>query len=106
MSGIPGAGADAALARLHSRLGASVTVTGAGLTAASRLAVISNAPGDAFQGAGRTMRRVTFHFRRADLPAAPTKTMTITDGSATVWRAIDIINRGDVDGWDVVAERA
>lgn len=96
---------DGALARLHSALAETVTVTGAGLTASARKAVRSDRRADDFMGAGRSTRQVVFEFRATDLPSPPTKAMAITDAVGTVWRVIDIERRGDVDAWRITVEK-
>lgn len=103
MSGIPGAGADAALRRLRQNFAVALTVTGPGFSVPTELmAVRSNGPADAFDGAGRSKRRTTFEFAMDDFPVEPNKeTHRFVDQRDREWRPVDIVRRDDVDAWSI-----
>lgn len=105
MTDIPGTDAAAALRRCHDKFAVDVTVTGAGLSGATVKAVPSNRAGDAFQGPGRSARTIAWTFMAADLPSAPTRGMTIDDGT-TLWRVVDIENLGGSASFRLVVEAA
>lgn len=105
MFDIPGTAAADAMRRMHDRLGHDVAVTGAGLTAGTIKAVASTVPGDPFQGPGRSARTHSWTVMAADLPAAPTRGMTIDDG-ATIWRVIDIEDEAGTGTIKLIVERA
>lgn len=103
MSGIPGAGGDAALRRLHERFSVVMIATGPGFTQPTELlAVRSNAASDDFQGAGRSARRTTLEFLMSDFAEAPDKAEhRFTDDRGRVWVPVDIVRRDDVDRWSI-----
>lgn len=92
MIDIPGTDAADALRRMHNRFAVSVTVTGAGLTNGSVMAVPGTTAGEAFHGPGRSARTTRWDVMRDDLPDTPVIGMTINDGT-TVYEVIDIEHR-------------
>lgn len=97
-----------AAADIHSAFAEDLPVryTGAGLTAAAIAAIKSDVPGEPFQGAGKTLRTISFEVRQADLPQDPRKGNTIVedDGAGAAWRVNEVRRRDDNEAWELIVE--
>ena len=85
-----------------------VRYTGAGLTDTPVAAVKSDVAASDFQGAGNTLRQVSFEIRQAALPSDPGKGDGIVedDGDGLAWRVNDVTRRDDIGAWVLVVEEA
>jgi hypothetical protein len=97
------AGAQEALRAVYAR---PVTYTGAGLAGATLLAIKSDVSAEPFQGAGETLRQVTFEVRQADLPVDPARGNTLVEADGRDWRVIEPRRRDDIAAWELVVEEA
>jgi hypothetical protein len=93
------------IAAIHAAFGEAVVYTGAGLVGATIAAIKSDVPGEPFQGAGATVRHISFEVLQAALPQRPAKGNTLVHGGTT-WRVIDIVPRDDVAAWVLSVEKA
>jgi len=96
----------AALAAIDAAFGETVSYSGPGVADPIDLRVIwSDVSGEAFQGAGNTVRTITCEVRKSLLPVQPNKTSRIVRGAIT-WKPQQVVDRDDVAGWVVTLERA
>ncbi|WP_122927938.1 hypothetical protein [Sphingobium sp. LF-16] len=98
-------------ARLHAAFADPILYTGSGLVEESITGTKCDQSGDAFQGAGATIRHVWFEVQMADFPNAPGKGDRIvhTDrmtGATTEWEVIDRVDRADIGAWELTVEEA
>lgn len=75
--------------------------TGAGLTAAPILAIRSDVPALDFDGAGKTLRKITYEIAQADLPERPDKTNTFQHRGHD-WKVEDVTKRDDIGKWELI----
>jgi hypothetical protein len=93
----------AALAAIDAVYAIPVLYTGAGLVAAPLSAIKSEESAEAFQGAGNTLREVSFEIAQADLPQRPRKTDVIEEvESGHAWRVNDITPRDEIGRWRLI----
>ena len=78
-----------------------IIYTGAGLVGAPLAAIRSDTAAPAFNGAGKTLRTITYEVRQADLPEQPRKSNTFTH-RGHLWRVEDITRRDDIGKWELV----
>jgi hypothetical protein len=83
-----------------------IRYTGAGLVDAPVSAVRSDTAASEFQGAGSTLRQISFEILQADLPGVPAKgdTLVEDDGDGARWRVNEKRRRDDVGAWELIVE--
>lgn len=94
----------AALASIRKSYAEPVLYTGLGLDNEPLNAIPSYEQAPAFEGAGSTLRTVTFEIFYSDLPEKPRKKDVIVHG-ANVWKVDDITERDDIAAWIVVVQK-
>lgn len=96
----------AAAAVIDAAFAETVTYTGGGLPAPTKITVVwSDMPGDAFQGPGNTTRTVSCEIRYGKLPQRPKKADRITRNGSD-WKPNQVSDDDTVGAWNVVLERA
>jgi hypothetical protein len=100
----------AAAASIHATFAAELPVryTGAGLINQPVQAVKSDTSAEPFQGAGNTLRQISFEIQQAALPGEPGKGNGIVedDGAGQAWLVNDVTRRDDIGAWILVVEEA
>jgi hypothetical protein len=92
-------------ADIHAEFAEPVSYTGAGLVGGAVLAVRFDVGADPFQGAGETMRQVSYEVRQADLPERPRKGDGIDDATGS-WNVSEVVRRDDVGAWRLIVIEA
>ncbi|MPT48257.1 MAG: hypothetical protein E2598_07515 [Sphingobium sp.] len=92
------------LASIHSEFADPVEYTGQGLVDAEITAIYCDEPADAFQGAGATLRAISFEIQKSDLPGKPVKGDKIVHETGA-WSVLDASNHSSVAAWVVTVER-
>lgn len=88
-----------ALAAIRALYEEPVTYTGAGLDGETIMAIPSDFAAPAFQGAGSTLRSLTFEIAKSALPERPRKKDEIGGYRGKSWVVDDIAEHDDVDAW-------
>lgn len=84
--------------------GETVRYAGAGLPAEADVTVIwSDVPGDPFQGAGNTTRKISMEISKGLLPERPSTADRISRRGGT-WRPNEVIDDEEFGSWVVVLE--
>jgi len=94
---------EAALADIRAAFSETVIYTGGGLIAQEIPAVRMEDGAPAFQGAGATLRKITFEIAQADLPEEPRKGDLLTSDGVEL-KVIDRTRRDDVAAWWLVVQ--
>lgn len=81
-----------------------VLYTGLGLDSEPIKAIPSFEEAPAFEGAGSTLRTVTFEISYSSLPGKPRKKDLIVHG-ANSWKVDDVTERDDIAAWVVVVQK-
>lgn len=102
MTDLPGFDAEADAIR--EAFAIEVLYTGAGLAGVEVLAVKSDVPADAFQGAGSSLRQILFEIGQSALPQEPAQGDLLAEGG-DVWRVTEVRRRDDVRAWELVVSR-
>lgn len=101
MTGIPGAGAEAAA--IHSAFAVSVTYTGGGLSGETVDAVPIDIAAEPFLGGGSSARTRTFEIREASFSSDPANNDIVVDAEGS-WRVIDVTRHRGIEAWHLSAE--
>lgn len=88
-----------ALAHIRALYEQPVTYTGAGLDGATIGAIPSDTSAPPFQGAGSTLRSLTFEISYSALPERPRKGNVIGGYAGKDWTVDDITERDDLAAW-------
>lgn len=96
-----------ALRAVHAAFASDVLYERAGAPAFPRSAVRSDTPAEGFQGAGATLRQLSYEVLQSDFvgEAKPAKGDVIVDG-ADRWKVIDVTRRDDIGAWVLIVARA
>lgn len=94
-----------AAADIHAALADPVIYNGAGLTNEEIDAIKSDVEAGEFQGAGNTLRQVSFEVRQSALLEDPAKGDTIAEDGNN-WKVNEIIRRDDIGAWWLIVEEA
>ena len=96
----------AAAAAIDAAFAETVTYLGDGFATPTDLTVIwSDEPGDSFEGAGNTTRRITAEIRKEKLSQRPSKAGRLTRKGIT-YKPQQVTEVDTVEAWTVVLERA
>lgn len=95
---------------IRAAFGIPVSYTGAGLSAAPLRAIKADVAAPDFQGAGQTLRRISFEVAASDLPLRPGAGNVIVERPGEPgerrWRVIDAEFDSATCAWTVNAEAA
>lgn len=94
----------AALAAVRAAYEEPVLYTGLGLDSEPIEAIPSFEEAPAFEGAGSTLRTVTFEISYTYLPGKPRKKDLIVHG-VNIWKVDDVTERDDIAAWVVVVQK-
>ena len=102
MSEFPGS--DAFAAEIHEAFAQPVIYTPDGGAPEEITAIYSDEPAPNFDGAGATLRTISWEVRQSDVANPQHDAMIEANGK--VWRVNDITRRDDVGAWVLIVERA
>lgn len=95
----------AAQAAIHAVYAEPILYTGGAFVDEPLTAVPSDMGAPAFQGAGATLRELSFEIPRGSLPFDPDKTHLIFRvNTGETWRVNDITRRDDIGAWVLIVE--
>ncbi len=79
-----------------------IIYTQAGVVLPPIRAIWSDDAAASFEGAGSTLRKLTYEIRQADLPKRPSKTRDSFTHRGRIWQIADVTTRDDIGAWLLV----